>query len=47
MALRPFDIVVVPKSKVTQIADFLDQYLYQLIPAARTVNFGFFYDLRK
>ena len=47
MALRPFDIVVVPKSKITQIADFLDQYLYQLIPAARNVNFGFFYDLRK
>lgn len=47
MSLRPFDIVIVPKSKITQIADFIDQYLYQLIPAARTVNFGFFYDLKK
>lgn len=45
VALRPFDIVVVPKSKIASIDQALDQYVYQLIPASRNVNFTFFYDL--
>jgi protein involved in polysaccharide export with SLBB domain len=43
--LRAFDIVVVPKSKIASINQFLDQYVYQLVPAARNVNFTFFYEL--
>jgi hypothetical protein len=27
------------------VNDFLDQYLYQLIPASRNVNFTYFYDV--
>lgn len=45
IVLRPFDIVIVPKSKIARLNDVLDQYLYQLIPATRNVNFTYFYDL--
>ena len=44
-ALQPFDIVIVPKTRISRVNDFLDQYLYQLIPASRNVNFTYFYDL--
>lgn len=44
--LRPFDIVIVPKTGIAKLNDFLDQYLYQLIPVTRNVNFSFFYDVR-
>jgi polysaccharide export outer membrane protein len=43
--LRPFDIVVVPKTRIASINQALDQYVYQLIPATRNVNFTFFYDV--
>jgi polysaccharide export outer membrane protein len=44
-ALEPFDIVIVPKTRIARVNDFLDQYLYQLVPASRNVNFTYFYDL--
>ena len=47
LPLRPFDIVIVSKSHIAQLNDFLDQYLYQLIPAARNISFTYFYDLRR
>jgi polysaccharide export outer membrane protein len=43
MPLRPYDIVVVPKTRIARVTDFLDQYLYQLVPATRNVNFTYFY----
>ncbi len=43
--LRPYDIVVIPKTRIARVNDALDQYLYQLIPATRNVNFSYFYDL--
>lgn len=43
--LRPFDIVIVPKTRIARLTDVVDQYLYQLIPATRNVNFTYFYDL--
>jgi protein involved in polysaccharide export with SLBB domain len=43
--LRAFDIVVVPKTRIATINQALDQYVYQLLPAARNLNFTFFYDL--
>lgn len=43
--LRPFDMIVVPKTRIATINQFLDQYLYQLLPATRNVNFTFFYEL--
>ena len=46
LPLRPFDIVIVPKTLIATVNQFLDQYLYQLVPATRNVNFSFFYDLK-
>lgn len=43
--LRPYDIVVIPKTRIARVNDVLDQYLYQLIPASRNVNFTYFYDI--
>lgn len=43
--LRPFDIVIVPRTKIGQVNDALDQYLYQLIPATRNINFSYFYEI--
>lgn len=45
IALRPFDIVIVPKTAIARLNETLDQYLYQLIPATRNVNFTYFYDI--
>jgi polysaccharide export outer membrane protein len=45
--LQPFDVIVVPKTGVTRVSDFLDQYLYQLLPITRNSNFSFFYDLSR
>ena len=47
VALRPFDIVIVPKTRVARTYDFVDQYIYQLFPLSRNVNFTYFYDFRK
>jgi len=43
--LRAYDILVVPKTRIASIDQFLDQYVYQLLPAVRNVNFTFFYEL--
>jgi protein involved in polysaccharide export with SLBB domain/glycosyltransferase involved in cell wall biosynthesis len=45
IALRAFDIVIVPKTAIARVNETLDQYLYQLIPATRNVNFTYFYDI--
>lgn len=44
-SLRPFDILIVPKTRIASITQALDQYVYQLVPATRNVNFTFFYDV--
>jgi hypothetical protein len=44
--LRPYDIVIVPMTGIGQVDQFLDQYLYQLIPATKNSNFTFFYNLK-
>jgi hypothetical protein len=43
--LRPFDIVVVPKTPVAKVKDILEQYLYELVPVTRNSSFLFFLDL--
>lgn len=47
LTLRPFDIILVPKTSVAKVYDFLDQYLYQLVPLSRNMNFTYFYDFRR
>jgi len=45
MVLKPYDVVIVPMTSIATVNDFLDQYLYTLIPATRNVGFNFIYDL--
>jgi polysaccharide export outer membrane protein len=41
--LKPFDVVVVPKTAVANVRDILDQYVYNLIPALRNSSLGFYF----
>ena len=46
LVLRPYDIVIVPMSRIASIGIFVEQHLYSLIPNLRDiVNFNFVYDL--
>lgn len=45
VSLQPNDIVIVPKSNIAKVNNYLDQYLYTLIPALRNSSFGFVYNL--
>jgi polysaccharide export outer membrane protein len=45
VTLQPNDIVIVPKSNIAKVNNYLDQYLYTLIPALRNSSFGFIYNL--
>jgi len=44
--LRPYDVVIVPKATVAHVKDYLDQYLYDLIPALRNSSLSFVYELK-
>lgn len=39
--LRPYDVVFVPKSPITKINDFVDQYIDEVIPQAAQSMIGF------
>lgn len=41
--LQPFDVVIVPKTTITSVKDFLDQYIYDLLPPLRNSSIGFTY----
>ncbi len=45
LPLRPWDIVMVPKTTIAKVNDFLDQYLYQLLRVTANTNFTFFYNM--
>jgi len=45
VALKPYDIVLVPKTHIAKVQDILDQYVYNLVPATRNTMFTFFYQL--
>jgi len=45
MPLLPNDIVVVPKTKIAKIQDFLDQHVYDLFPPTRNSAFNLIYNL--
>jgi len=44
--LRPDDVVVIPKTTVAKVQDFLDQYVYDMFPLTRNTQFTMFYDTR-
>jgi protein involved in polysaccharide export with SLBB domain len=46
LPLQPYDVVLVPQTTIAKINDFVDQYVYQLIPGIRNTNFAFVYNLR-
>lgn len=43
--LRANDIVIIPKTAVSKVGDFLNQYVYDLIPFLRNSSLGFAYSL--
>lgn len=43
IVLKPFDVVIVPKSGIAKVREALDQYVYDLIPPLRNSAIGFSY----
>jgi protein involved in polysaccharide export with SLBB domain len=43
--LRPFDVVIVPKTAVAAVSDTLNAYLYDLLPMLKNISLGFNYQL--
>jgi protein involved in polysaccharide export with SLBB domain len=41
MLLTPFDVVVVPESKVARTARWVDQHIRQMIPVTATIGFAY------
>jgi len=44
-ALKPYDVVYVPKTFITTTGDFIDQYINDIIPDAIRAGFNFVYSL--
>lgn len=44
--LKPFDVVILPKSNVATLADKLNQYVYNLVPFLRNSSIGAVYSIR-
>ncbi len=44
--LQPFDVIVLPKNSATNLADALNQYVFNLLPPLRNSSLGFSYALR-
>ena len=45
IALMPSDVVVVPRTAVASVGQFLDQHLYTLLPITRNSTFNFIHNL--
>lgn len=45
VVLQPFDIVLLPPSRIAELGQRLDQYLFKILPPLRNSSFGFVYDL--
>lgn len=45
VSVMPDDVIIVPQTKIAKIQDFLDQYVYNLVPPLRNSSFVFFYNL--
>jgi polysaccharide export outer membrane protein len=44
--LHPYDVLIVPKKAIAHLKDYLDQYLYDLLPALRNSSLSFVYELK-
>jgi protein involved in polysaccharide export with SLBB domain len=45
IVLKPSDVVIVPRTAVASVGQFLDQHLYALLPIARNSSFNFIHNL--
>jgi protein involved in polysaccharide export with SLBB domain len=43
--LKPYDMVIVPKSTIGKVNDFLDKYIYSVVPFLRNSSLSFIYSL--
>ena len=41
MMLQPFDVVLVPESRIARMDRWVDQYIRQLIPVTLTAGFTY------
>ena len=46
-ALRPYDVVYVPKTFIARADDFVDQYINDILPDAMKFGFSFIYQLNR
>ncbi len=44
--LKPYDIVFVPQKRISEVADFFDEYFNKIVPIYRNLGFSFTYNLR-
>ena len=44
--LKPYDIVYVPQKRISEVADFFDEYFNKIVPIYRNLGFSFTYNLR-
>jgi len=42
--LKPFDVVFIPKSKITKVDDFVDQYMKQAVPMSISTGFSYLFN---
>jgi polysaccharide export outer membrane protein len=42
--LKPFDIIIVPRSKISEMGDFVDE-IGRIVPPIKNSSFAFFYDV--
>jgi protein involved in polysaccharide export with SLBB domain len=47
LVLQPFDVVLLPPTRVAALGQTLDQYLFKILPPLRNSSFGFVYNLNK
>lgn len=45
--LKPYDMVIVPKSTIGRVNEYLDKYIYSIVPFLRNSSLSFIYDLDK
>ncbi len=46
LALRPFDIVYVPRTRIASVAEFFDRYIGRILPIYRNMGLSFTYSLQ-
>lgn len=45
LLLKPYDIVFVPQKRISEVADFFEEYFNKIVPLYRNLGFSLFYNL--